>query len=697
MDLCLIGESWWLVPANVIALGKAIIGLGVVIFVHELGHFLVAKACGVKCEKFYLGFDVPIRIGPVRFPAALWKKQIGETEYGIGTIPLGGYVKMLGQDDNPANAAAEAQRIREMSDDGQKVQLDPRSYPAKSVPQRMAIISAGVIMNLIFAVIFAAIAYLMGLSYTPAIVGSTMPGESAWQANMRPGDQMVRLGKDGRRDEKLRFRDLHFNVIKSDEHSFDVLVKRPDGSEHDVSVRPVARKGEFGGLAKIGVISASSLTVHRFDVDRDSAVAHSTLKSSDVIDSVVVGKQGTRIPVSEFLDLKRVMLKFPDQPLTLRVHRPVDLKAPDAGDEEVDVVLEPQPEKDVGFFATMGPIVGVQDDSPATAAGFQVGDVMQAIDGQPIDDPFQIDFRLRSAQSAVTFTVLRNGQPVDLTVQPRALDMDGQAGRPGGPVAAVSLGVAYDVLDVVAAVTEGGPAEAAGLQVGDTIVGARFVQHPNANVDRSIISQLRLNEPMSFEDDRPDWAYANKILQHVPKGMDVKLTCRRGSKEVEVVIPPGASASAFVEDRGLATEIATRIRKADSLREALQLGVRETKEAIAQVFIVLRRIGKLYKHLGGPGTIAVAATGEASEGMARLLAFLTVLSANLAVLNFLPIPVLDGGHMMFLAYEGIFGRPMNERIAFAATMVGLCLVLCLMVFVIGLDVFRFTGLLGSVL
>ena len=90
----------------------AAIGLGFVIFVHELGHFLAAKACGVKCEKFYVGFDVPLRLGPLQLPRALFRKQVGETEYGIGIIPLGGYVKMLGQDDNPANASKEAERIR---------------------------------------------------------------------------------------------------------------------------------------------------------------------------------------------------------------------------------------------------------------------------------------------------------------------------------------------------------------------------------------------------------------------------------------------------------------------------------------------------------------------------------------------------------------------------------------------------------
>ena len=136
-------------------IGKVLAGLGFVIFVHELGHFLVAKACGVQCDKFYVGFDVPMRIGRLRIPSALFKFQWGETEYGVGTIPLGGYVKMLGQDDNPNMAEEEAARIKTVNEDGEEV-LNPLSYPAKNVPQRMAIISAGVIMNLIFGILMAA-------------------------------------------------------------------------------------------------------------------------------------------------------------------------------------------------------------------------------------------------------------------------------------------------------------------------------------------------------------------------------------------------------------------------------------------------------------------------------------------------------------------------------------------------------------
>ena len=142
--------------------GRVALGIGLVIFVHELGHFVAAKTFGVKCEKFYVGFDVPIRLGPIKFPRTLGKFRYGETEYGIGIVPLGGYVKMLGQDDDPRKQEEEAKRIQvesegEEPEEQAAPKLDPRSFPAKPVWQRMIIISAGVVMNVITGVLFAAL------------------------------------------------------------------------------------------------------------------------------------------------------------------------------------------------------------------------------------------------------------------------------------------------------------------------------------------------------------------------------------------------------------------------------------------------------------------------------------------------------------------------------------------------------------
>ena len=194
---------------------KSRLGLGFVIFVHELGHFLVAKVCGVKCEKFYIGFDV----GGLK----LAKFQWGETEYGIGILPLGGYVKMLGQDDNPYRAADEMKRrarrraVLSTAADGAHTQLpggdlppeptaephppyDPRSYMAQSVPERMAIISAGVIMNVIFAFFMATLAYGLGVQELPCNVSQVFAGGAAWEAGLKADDEIVQIG-----DLKSRF------------------------------------------------------------------------------------------------------------------------------------------------------------------------------------------------------------------------------------------------------------------------------------------------------------------------------------------------------------------------------------------------------------------------------------------------------------------------------------------------------------
>ena len=137
------------------------VGLGFIIFVHELGHFLAAKSCGVKVEAFYVGFNIPFPklFGVTIIPQHLCKFTIGETVYGIGNLPLGGYVKMLGQEDAPPRADEEtdsdgddsAASSEEPENASNEQEIDPRDYRAKSVLQRFWIISAGVIMNLLTA------------------------------------------------------------------------------------------------------------------------------------------------------------------------------------------------------------------------------------------------------------------------------------------------------------------------------------------------------------------------------------------------------------------------------------------------------------------------------------------------------------------------------------------------------------------
>ena len=183
----------------------------------------------------------------------------GETEYGIGILPLGGYVKMLGQEDNPAKAAEEAasqarrppRRHLPKGSHRRDEHLDPRSYLAKTVPKRMAIISAGVIMNVIFA--FAvAVGLQIGVKENPCVVGRLLPGEPAWTAGLRTGDEIVRIGDI----ENPRFRDLQQGVLLGT-ISTGREVRRPRPELKNTIARDIP--ADFSrGAPMIGVTSPSS-------------------------------------------------------------------------------------------------------------------------------------------------------------------------------------------------------------------------------------------------------------------------------------------------------------------------------------------------------------------------------------------------------------------------------------------------------
>ena len=142
------------------AIGKAALGLSFVIFIHELGHFLVAKWCDVHVTVFSIGFGPPI-------PGCSF--QWGETNYRLALFPLGGYVQMVGQID------------ADESSDGSED--DPRSYRNKTVWQRMAIISAGVVMNVILAIICFVIVF-----QGPARIGGR-PWCPSWIPALPPSPQ----------------------------------------------------------------------------------------------------------------------------------------------------------------------------------------------------------------------------------------------------------------------------------------------------------------------------------------------------------------------------------------------------------------------------------------------------------------------------------------------------------------------------
>ena len=718
---------------------KVAFALGAVIFVHELGHYLVARACGVKIEKFMIGFD----IGGYKLS---WRH--GETVYGIGIVPLGGYVKMLGQDDDPAHiaeqmqksqvSAASADAVEVVGPNGEKYFVDRRSYLAKSVPQRMAIISAGVIMNVIFAFIFATIAYGMGVPYLPCIVAETAPGSPAWRAGLEPGDEIIQFGKHV----NPTFTQLRGGVTLGDlEKGIPVVVRRAeDGGEERLTLTPEQKNG---GLAMIGIVPSFSLTLlDRLD---HSPAARATLISPSA-DELKIGKPKLEdgdeiirvgdVLVKNYRELSIELARRSDQPLRITVRRPVkaaDLSPLPAANREsddaehVELVFEvpAQPLHRLGLVMKMGPVTSIQTDSPAKDAGLAAGDVIEAVDGKAIgegaapeswDGETLPDYLRRAASEgrSVAMTVRRpaqdqDGEILDVQLTPRQSIMVNSPfppRAPGVPMHASDVGIAYQIANELISVVPNTRAAKADLRTGDKVTLAK-VHLPKDNDGETpdpITVQLIEDQPNwlarlirkifggeeSTDRSVPNWPRLLDAVQYAPVGTQVELTVQRGSDATphQVTIETIAAEDAFVASRGFWFRPVERIRTATTFAEQLRYGWDETAEALTMVFRFLQKLGSQIPltALGGPVTIAKVAGYSAAEGVPTLLIFLTMLSANLAVLNFLPIPLLDGGHMVFLAYEWVRGKPANERFVVALHTAGFIFIVTLMLYVLALDV-----------
>jgi len=189
----------YLIARNIGVFGNillVVLGFGAVVLVHEFGHFIVAKISGVKVEAFSIGFPPAlvgiqrtekgyrIRLLPKfsekegepddeRLSFTLGKKaKASDTEYRIGAVPFGGFVKMLGQDDIGPNKSSD----------------DPRSYANKPTLTRMAILSTGVLFNATSAIIILMIVFLVGIEMPPPVIGGVLPDSPAAEAGLKAGD-----------------------------------------------------------------------------------------------------------------------------------------------------------------------------------------------------------------------------------------------------------------------------------------------------------------------------------------------------------------------------------------------------------------------------------------------------------------------------------------------------------------------------
>ncbi len=220
-----------------ISIISAIIVLGILIFVHELGHFIFAKMFKVGVEKFSLGFG-PKLIG----------KKVGETEYLISAFPLGGYVKMVG----------------EGGEDELPEEENYRSFNGKPAWQRILIIAAGPLFNLIFAYIVYISVFMIGVPITTAKIGEVVKEKPAAAAGLKTGDIVLSINKEP----VSKWADLSRLIVESGGKPLDMEVKRGD-KDLLIHVVPEVTKqknllGETTSYPMIGVAPSGDYIIKRF-------------------------------------------------------------------------------------------------------------------------------------------------------------------------------------------------------------------------------------------------------------------------------------------------------------------------------------------------------------------------------------------------------------------------------------------------
>ncbi len=253
--------------------------LTVLVFVHELGHFLIARRNGVRVETFSIGF------GPELFG---FNDKAG-TRWKFSALPLGGYVKMFGEGEPLANAEANAA-------------LSPAeravSFHHKSLGQRAAIVAGGPIANFIFAIlVLSGLFALVGQPYTAPVVDEVVEAGAAAKAGIQPGDRFLVV--DGH--SISRFEELQRLIQESPNRPLDVLLER-DGAQLRLSVTPTSSEqtDRFGNQHVVGLLGVRSHRLETLRRDPLTAVWEATRETATMtvgtlkaLGQIIAGSRGT--------------------------------------------------------------------------------------------------------------------------------------------------------------------------------------------------------------------------------------------------------------------------------------------------------------------------------------------------------------------------------------------------------------------
>ncbi|MGF1511860.1 MAG: RIP metalloprotease RseP [Myxococcota bacterium] len=564
---------WSFGPTSVAAF---ILFIGVLIFVHELGHFLAAKLFDIKVLKFSLGFGPP-----------LLQFQRGETTYQVAAVPLGGFVRMHG--DNPSEELEGPDK--------------ERAFNSAPVYQRAIVALAGPFFNLTFPIICFFAYFLLGPTVQAPMVGKVDPGRPAAQVDLAPGDRILRI--DGHRAYSFE----RMSELISDRAGQSVALEIQRGSRTFVS----------------HIVPDSTRTKNLFGDERQRGII-----------GVHAEFFGTRVGVAS------------------------SARAPDAfrtGDAILRVgerAVETGPELEAAFRQVRGQRVRV---TVARSGNVQVGSLVHAELPEPR-----------------TFMI---SVPADF----ETLDDLGLGPAP----------------QFIRAVIPGGPADQAGIQAGDRVVGVGGQLTLNY---RSFLERVREREgePVQVELARDGQAFRTTLDP-------VEVRCIH-----DVRLKPATEMDAGFGDgpvfsrEPLCSEIQARqIALASwssnvpvprevvnlTVSEAFMASVRETGNVIGSVFTGLVKLFAnevSLDNVGGPLRVFQIAAQAAELGVFAYLGTLAAVSVNLGLINLLPIPVFDGGHLLFCLIEAVKRRPLSVRAREYASMFGLVFIVALIVLALRNDI-----------
>jgi regulator of sigma E protease len=549
--------------------------LGVLIFIHEFGHFIIAKACGVRVDTFSIGMGKKI----IRF-------RKGETEYALSILPLGGYVKLLGQDPREeVPAGAEGQSFRH-----------------KALWQRAAIVLAGPVFNAALAVLVFITLFTVGVPTQAPVIARVLHGTPAYEAGFRGGDLVREVEVLGEGTHRIReFPDLEKIVGDSAGRELLFHIERRDPNRTLVSAGGAPLPTENLKLAFRPVLA----------MDRDTALGG------------VLKERGT-LPGVEYRDAGPVISVAPNSWAGSR-------KLP----SEVWV-------EEISF-----PLNGVEQTLPVTSYPELERAWNKAVTALADQTDGKIAFKGRPILFA------EGAQAANPPEEPvtYALAWSQKSEMPAAELDAIGV---HSAELTVTEVKKDSPADKLGLRKGDRITRLNGVETPSFR---------------SFKD---------ALQRDASQGGEIRISWQRDGQALEAAIRPESveARDPYTEAKNKQFQIGAMflalpampeplVLKGEGPADIVQLAVAKTyqlTESMLASFYHLAKGDISPKTLGGPILIGKIAGESFREGPVAFFRMMAFISLNLFILNLLPIPVLDGGHLLLYCIEAIRRRPLSVRI-----------------------------------